>query len=284
AIYTYAQATGEDGIKNLVQLRSEEAVKELALRALADRRPFLEEVASEPFISGLKDLAPRVQVASLIGLGRLERVEAAEALLQRPVPASFAAPAKGEEGPHATPNTAIIPAHLAVKALVAMNAVDACVAAVGSPNSTLALWALRYMHDAKAVDGLIAAYGRLQDETLKDQILTTLARLYKTEAPYDGSWWWSTRPDTHGPYYKPIAWAASDKINAFLTEEWNKSDAAEKAFFADLNGKLRMGISRFGGDEELIVAKEDKVDLNKIRNTKGQIGKSSIEDIMLAMD
>lgn len=284
AIYTYAQAAGKDGIKNLVQLSSEEAVKEFALRALADRKPFLKEVPIEPFISGLKDPSPRVQIASIIGLGRLERVEAAEALLQIPVPASFAAPAKGEEGPHATPNTAIIPAHLAVKALVAMNAVDACVAAVGSPNSTLALWALRYMHDAKAVDGLIAAYGRLQDETLKDQILITLARLYKTEAPYDGSWWWSTRPDTHGPYYKPIAWAASDKINAFLTDEWKKRGNAGKEFFAGLNGKLRLGISQFGGEEEMAPEHETKIDLNKIRNQKGQIGKSSIEDIMLAMD
>ncbi|HTN08237.1 DUF7133 domain-containing protein [Agriterribacter sp.] len=285
AMYTYAQAAGKDGIKNLLQLSSEQAMREFALRALADRKPFLKEVPVEPFISALKEEAsPRVQIAAIVGLGRLGRTEAAEALLQIPVPASFVSPAKGEEGPHAAPNTAIIPAHVAAKALVALNAVDACVAAIGSPNSTLALWALRYMHDPKAVDGLIAAYEKSQDKDLRSKILATVARLYKTEAPYDGSWWWSTRPDTHGPYYKPVTWAASDKINAFLTEEWNKSDAAEKAFFADLNGKLRMGISRFGGDEELIVAKEDKVDLNKIRNTKGQIGKSSIEDIMLAMD
>lgn len=283
-IYTYAQAAGKDGIKNLVGLTAEEAVREFALHALADRKPFLEEVPPEPFINGLKDASPRVQIASIIGLGRLGRTAAAEALLQIPVPASFVSPPAGEEGPHATPNTAIIPAHLAVKALVELNAVDACVAAIGSQNSTLALWALRYMHDQKAVDGLIAAYGKLQDEALKAQILTTLGRVYKTEAPYDGSWWWSTRPDTHGPYYKPITWAASDKINAFLTEEWSKSDAAGKALFATLNGKLRMGITQFGGEEETESVHEAKIDLNKIRNQKGQIGKSSIEDIMLAMD
>ncbi len=283
-IYTYAQVAGKDGTKNLVELTAEEAVREFALRALADRKPLLKEVPIEPFINGLKDGSPRVQIASIIGLGRLGRTAAAEALLQIPVPASFVSPPAGEEGPHATPNTAIIPAHLAVRALVELNAVDACVAAIGSQNSTLALWALRYMHDQKAVDGLIAAYSKSQDETLKAQILTTLGRLYKTEAPYDGSWWWSTRPDTHGPYYKPITWAASDKINAFLTEEWNKSDAAKKDIFATLNGKLRMGISQFGGEEETESVHEAKIDLNKIRNQKGQIGKSSIEDIMLAMD
>ena len=283
-MYTYAQAAGKDGIKKLVELSSEETMREFALRALTDRKPFINEVPVEPFISGLKDTSPRVQIAAIIGLGRLGRTEAAEALLQIPVPASFVSPPKGKEGPHATPNTAIIPAHLAVKALVALNAVDACVAAIGSSNSTLALWALRYMHDTKAVEGLIAAYGKSQDETLKTQILTTLGRLYKTEAPYDGSWWWSTRPDTHGPYYKPITWEASDKINTFLIEQWNKSDAGGKDFFATLNGKLRMGITRFGGEEETESVHEAKIDLNKIRNQKGQIGKSSIEDIMLAMD
>ena len=284
AIYTYAQTAGQDGIKNLVQLSSEEAVKEFALRALADRKPFLKEVPIEPFINGLKDASPRVQIASIIGLGRLGRIEAAEALLQIPVPGSFVSPPKGEEGPHATPNTDIIPAHLAVKALAALNAVDACVAAIDSKNAELALWALRYMHDPRAVDGLIAAYGKTGDKEMKSKILATLARLYKTEAPYDGSWWWSTRPDTHGPYYKPITWASSDKIKSLLTTEWNKQDAAGKEFFAGLNGKLRMGISQFGGEEEMEPEHETKIDLNKIRNRKGQIGKSSIEDIMLAMD
>ena len=284
AIYTYAQAAGKDGIKNLVQLSSEEAVREFALRALADRKPFLKEVPTEPFISGLKDGSPRVQIASIIALGRLGRTEAAEALLQIPVPASFVSPPKGEEGPHATPNTDIIPAHLAVKSLVELNAVEACVAALDAKNAELALWALRYMHDPRAVDGLIAAYGKTGDQDVKNKILTTLGRLYKTEAPYDGSWWWSTRPDTHGPYYKPITWGSSDKIKSFLTTEWNKRDAAGKAFFAGLNGTLRMGISQFGGEEEMEPEHETKIDLNKIRNQKGQIGKSSIEDIMLAMD
>ena len=284
AMYTYAQAAGKEGIQNLAQLCSEEAMSEYALRALADRKPLVNEVPIEPFLTGIKSASPRVQIAAIIGLGRLGRTEAAGALLQIPVPPSFVSPPAGEEGPHATPNTAIIPAHLAVKALVALHAVDACVAAIGSQNSTLALWALRYMHDPKAVDGLIAAYGKSQDAALKAHILTTLGRLYKTEAPYDGSWWWSTRPDTHGPYYKPITWEASDKINAFLAEEWNKSDAAGKDFFATLNGKLRMGIHQFGGEEEAESIHEAKIDLNKIRNQKGQIGKSSIEDIMLAMD
>jgi putative heme-binding domain-containing protein len=140
------------------------------------------------------------------------------------------------------------------------------------------------MHTPKAVDGLMAAYQQTENEEQKKEILTTLSRLYKKEAPYDGSWWWSTRPDTHGPYYKGIVWEASPAIEKLLKEEWNKADDSGKQFFADLNARHRMGIAEFGGEEEAIVAKEEtNVDLEKIKNQKGQVGKSSIEDVMLAM-
>ena len=278
AMYAYVQIVKGGAIKNLLQLATEEPMKAFALRALTDRKPLLKDIPIEPFISALKDTSKEVEFASLIALGRLGRPEAAEALLSIPVPASFIAPARGTEGPHATPNSAIIPAHLAVKALVALHAVDACVKAIGSPNSTLALWALRYMHDPKAVDGLIAAYRHTSDQKLKTDILITLARLYKEEAPYDASWWWGTRPDTHGPYYKPVTWASSDSIKTLLMEEWAKASAAGKQFYADLNGKFRLGITQFGGeDKEETREEEPKVDLNKIRHKKGQIGASSIE-------
>lgn len=285
-MYTYAQAAGENGIKNLVQLTSEEKMQEFALRALADRKPFIDKVPIEPFLKGLKDSSARVQVASIIGLGRLGRKEAAPALLQIPVPPSFKPVPKGEIGPHATPNPEIIPAHLAAHALVSIHAVEACVGAIGTKNSTLALWALRYMHDPKAVDGLISAFKKAENEDLKKEILFTLARLYQKEAPYDGTWWWGTRPDTHGPYYKPVTWESSNKIKTLLIDARNNSNAFGKQFFANLNGKYRLGIHRFGGeDEELAVENaKPKIDLNKIRNKKGQIGRSSIEDIMLAMD
>ena len=44
-----------------------------------------------------------------------------------------------------------------------------------------------------------------------------------------------------------------------------------------------MGIAEFGGDEEFPVVKERKIDLEKIKNKKGQIGKTSIEDVMIAI-
>lgn len=280
-IYTYAQAAGAGGLENLVKLSQEEAVREFALRALADRKPLVGKVPVEPFMQALTDPSVRVQTAAIIGLGRLDRPEAAAALLQTKVPASFAAPAFGTEGPHATPNSAIIPAHLAMRALVNLNAVEACVKAIDSPNSTLALWTLRYMHDPRAVNGLMAAYKNTNDAAKNNQIITTLSRLYKKEADYDGSWWWSTRPDTHGPYYKGIDWASSPAIKDFLVSEWTKAD--NKKFFTELNSRHRMEIPEFGKEETVVAKEEPKVDLEKIRNKKGQIGESSIEDVMLAM-
>ncbi len=187
------------------------------------------------------------------------------------------------EGPHATPNSAIIPAHVAVRALVNLYAVDASVAAIGTPNSTIALWALRYMYDPKAVNGLIAAYKKNKDAAVKKQILITLSRLYKKETPYEGLTWWSTRPDSHGPFYKGMEWGSSPAIKSFLTTERKKADVAGRGFYADLNARHRMGITEFGGEEAVAANGEAKVDLNKIKNKKGQVGSSSIEDVMLAM-
>jgi putative heme-binding domain-containing protein len=282
-IYTYAQAAGEKGVADLVKLTQENEVREFALRALADRKTRLKGVPTAPFIKGVQDQDERVQVAAIVGLGRLERKEAASALLQVKVPASVVAPGKDVEGPHATPNAAIIPAHVAVRALVNLNAVDACLQAIQSENAAIALWALRYLHSPAAVDGLIQAYAQSKDEKLKSQILITLSRLYKKEAPYDASWWWSTRPDTHGPYYKAILWESSPAIEKFLKTEWAKTNPAGKQLFADLNGRHRMGIAEFGGEETVALSEEAKVDLEKIRNQKGQIGKTSIEDVMLAI-
>ena len=283
AIFTYAQLTGASGQKNLLKLVEDEAVKEFSLRALADRKEWASKLPIEPYIEALSHSSPRVRIAAAVGLGRIGNPAAAEHLLKEKMPTSWTAPARGTEGLHATPNSEVIPPHIAVRALVSLNAVEACVNAVGGENSDLALWALRYMHDQQAVDGLIAAYESSDSPELKSKILTTLSRIYHKEAPYDGSWWWSTRPDTHGPYYKTAKWEGSERISQFLKAEWEKSDANGKALFADLNGRLRMGIDQFGGEEEMIAQEDSKINLGNISNKKGQVGRASIEDVMLAV-
>ena len=284
-IYTYTQAAGETGIENLVSLTEDREVREFALRALTDRKGELEKVPLEPFLEGLNDPLERVQVAAIVGLGRLDRKEAARELLTVDVPASLRAPAKDSMGAHATPNPDIIPAHLAVQALVELDAVDATIDAIGTENSRLALWALRYMHDPEAVNGLIAAYEKTEDEELRKEILTTISRLYRKEAPYDGSWWWGTRPDTKGPYYRGIAWESSPQIEQFLKEEWEQTPDADKEFFSYLNDRHGMDIAAFAPEDTGVEGQEEEVDvdLEKITNQKGQVGKASIEDVLLAM-
>lgn len=284
-IYTYAQAAGREGIAALTALTKDEAVREHALRALADRKGLVADVAIDPFLAGLKDANPRVAAAAIIGLGRLGRPEAAAALLQTKLPATFAAPAKGTEGPHATPNPGIVLPHLAVQALVSLHATDAAVAGINGPNGTLALWALRYMHNMKAVKGLIAAYPLAKDINQKNRILTTLARLYKKEADYDASWWWGTRPDSHGPYYKAVSWEGSPAIEQFLKKEALKAPA-RKQYFTDLNERNRMEIAAFAPAKkaEAVAKNEPKIDLEKIKNKKGQVGKASIEDVLIAVN
>ncbi|WP_025763495.1 DUF7133 domain-containing protein [Dyadobacter tibetensis] len=284
AIYTYSQIEGEKAIPNLLKLTADKDLEETVLRALTDRKGTLAKVPTEPFIKALNSGSDRLRVAATIGLGRMGRKEVAEALLNTPVPASFVAPEKGTEGPHAKPNAEIIPAHIAVQALVNLHAVEACVAAIGTKNNRLALWALRYMHDEKAVDGLIGAYGQAKTTDQKKELLMALARLYQKEADYDGSWWWSTRPDTRGPYYKGVEWSSSPRIKTLLMTAFNKADQQGKDFFAEMNSKLRLGIAEFGGEEQPLAKEEKKIDLEKIKNKKGQVGESSIEDVMLAIE
>lgn len=286
AVYTYAQLTGEQGINELLNLSQEPEMREFALRALTDRKGNLDKVPTEPFLAGLRDSSKRVQAVSIVSLGRLGRKEVANQLLQIPVPASFVAPKKGTEGPHDKPNEEIIIPHLAVRALVALDAVDATVSFLGTESPDLALWTMRYMHHPKVVDGLIRAYQQTRDQGLKDKILVSLSRLYQKEAPYDASWWWGTRPDSHGPYYNTEKWAESDKIEQFLVTEKQKSGQAKNSFYADLNEKFRMNIPAFSVQQTAAASKgvkEDKVDLQKIQNQKGQVGKTSIEDVMLAI-
>tara|TARA_B110000116_G_C16797893_1_gene568077 strand:- start:2355 stop:4886 length:2532 start_codon:yes stop_codon:yes gene_type:complete len=225
--------------------------------------------------SGAKKFKARVGLANTSkGKGKIQFI------VSKSIP-PVSGTSSSKEGPHAQPNSPIILPHIAVKALVDMGAAEACVEAVGGPNSRGALWALRLMHNEKAVHGLITKYGSAAAEKFRPGILTALIRLYQIEAPYDGSWWWSTRPDTRGPYYRPIKWEGSEKIGTFIKSVWDKGDYRQ--VIATNNAKTRSGIE--GMDIAKIAAAPTKptIDLSAIARTKGQVGKMSIEDVILAL-
>jgi putative heme-binding domain-containing protein len=285
-IFTYSQIAGENGIDNLVELTGDDTVQEFALRALADRKDYIDQVPAEPFLTALDDSSDRVKIAAIVGLGRMGRPEATQALLDIPIPPSFESPDPRTEGPHASPNPAIIPAHVAVKALVDIGDAEQILDAVESEQNELALWALRYIHQQQVPERLITIYQDSDDAELRNQILHNLARIYHREAPYDGSWWWSTRPDNHGPYYRAIEWGATPLIRDFLLNVWRQSPAEEEQLFAHLNSKYRLEISEFGVTEvpEEPVVEEQEVDFEELASREGQVGEASIEDVMLALE
>lgn len=186
---------------------------------------------------------------------------------------------------HATPNPDIIVPHLAARALIHLEAVDACLEAIGTESEDLALWALSYLHEEAAVKGLLSKLETAEKPKTRQKLLTTLARLYQQEEPYDGTWWWTTRPDTRGPYYKPITWLGSPQIAATLEAETDTSDDEWKSFLADLNDSHRLGLEKLGTN----MAPEDEVeqptvDLAKIAAMEGAVGKTPIEDVILSLD
>lgn len=286
ALYTYAQMTGEKGLEKIAGLAGEEAMKEHVLRAMTDRLGTVDAVPIEPYLAALSHSSDRVKNAAIVGLGRMGRKEAIPELLKIEVPASFQSPEFGTEGPHADPNAEIISSHLAVKTLVRMNAVDELLDAVEKDQNPLAMWALRYIHHPDVPRRLMALYREHPDDLeFRVSILNLLSRLYHQEAPYDSSWWWGTRPDTRGPYYVGIEWDASPQIRDFLLDTWRNSSVDEKELFTFLNTRYRLGIDQFGQIEEDVEEESAPlVDLEKIRNIEGQIGKTSIEDVILALD
>ena len=192
----------------------------------------------------------------------------------------------GKEGPHAKPNASVLLSHVAVKALVDLRASEVCLEAVNTDRSSGALWALRLMHDPGVVQGLMDRYSGASTNGAREGILTVLLRLYHKELPYDGSWWWGTRPDTHGPYYKYATWSESEKIEAFIQTAFRGADLALRGAIAREVARHRVG---FKDINNTVAAKipikpaDPTVDLASIAAKKGQIGKMSIEDVLLIL-
>ena len=222
AIFTYKQLLGAKANAALVALAKDAAVREFALRALADRTTQLEGVPVQLFVDALNDADPRVRLQAVIGLQRLGAKEAAPAILAAAAkwPADESKLGEGEH--YRLPHTTIA-------ALARLGNAKACVAALADPAQRfIAFRALQGIHSDEAVDGLLALSLSGDDEA-RFGAVTTLARLYHVEKPWNYNDWWSTRPDDRGPYFEPVAWSATPRIHAGL-----------EAAYAKLPGKLRM--------------------------------------------
>ena len=186
-----------------------------------------------------------------------------------------APPKQGQtEGPHSTPNADTILPHVAVQSLISLKDTESALQAIPGKNENGALWALRWMHQTEVVDGLISKLNASNDPKLRTKLLINLARLYTKEAPYDGSWWWGTQPDTRGPYYKPILWEASGKIESAYRTAYDQASDKEKKQLAAIATKHRMNLEGIGKMEAV----------KKTNPKQGEVGRTSIEDVMLALD
>jgi putative membrane-bound dehydrogenase-like protein len=228
ALFTLSQLYGKDSRGALVKLAQDPAIREFALRALTDRKADLKGLDTKPFLAALADPSPRVRAQALISLGRFNDASAAKSILPLTArPNGSALPTRKPLQNQPDPDR-VVP-HLAVRALVSLQAVEACLEGLDGPHSAGALWALRYMHDKKAVDGLIKRLGAASSPELRRGILATLIRLYQREADYTGSWW-GIRPDNTGPYYDREEWALSKRIVAVVTVAALDSDPDTAAF------------------------------------------------------
>ncbi len=222
AVFTYKQLRGAKANTQLATLIDDPQIREFAIRALTDRLSQLQDVPLDRLTKALRDSNPRVRLSSVIGLGRLGDLSAAPGIL------TLARSTNGQ--PDATENTSDRALnHAAIKALARLRAVDVCLQALGGTDNEEALKALREMHDMRVIDGVVAALNSTSDPLQRKRLLTTLIRLYHRESDYDGSWW-STRPDTHGPYYHRVTWTGSAKVELALLREFDKNDKTTTDF------------------------------------------------------
>jgi putative membrane-bound dehydrogenase-like protein len=213
ALFTLKQLLGTKSHATILRLAQDDSFREFCLRALADRTSQVAELPVQPFANALRDSNARVRLQAVIALGRIGKSEVAETLVA------------------ATEDPDPLVRHAAINALVALHAVDAILAAVDyRPTSwTGAFQALQQMHDPRVVDGLLQRLHKSTNPGLARRILTALCRLHYREAEYTGNWW-GTRPDTTGPYFKPVEWGQTDRIYRALAEQLHNGNEENQKF------------------------------------------------------
>ncbi len=278
ALYTLKQLLGPESNEPLLTLLASDSIREFALRALTDRKAGLDKLPLEPFLAALKVENPRVRAQALISLGRLGRAEAGEAILPLTQRASNL-PQPTAEPLYKQPDPGRVIPHLAVRALQNCNSVDACLKALEGPHAAGALWALKSMHNKEAVSGLITKLSSVRSFETRQEILTTLIRLYFREGDYKGGWW-GTRPDRDGPYYDRKTWDESTRIAAALTTFLKNSDqkTLEQAAVQLARHKVEIeGLPKTAvatntePDMPIAIAKVDPDNPNLIANLKPEI-------------
>ena len=256
AIFTLKQLDGTSSHSTLTRLAEDAAVREFALRALADRRSQLAGVSTAPFTAALSDPSPRVRAQALVSLGRIGDASIARHMLPLTMrPAGSVMPTSQPVQNQPDPDR-VIP-HLAVRALASLGAVEPCLAALDGEHAPGALAALRLMHSRQAVEGLVQKLRTARNSDLRRSILATLIRLYHREAHYDGSWW-GIRPDSTGPYYDPVRWEMSERIGAVITAAVLDGDADTAAYLRNQLARHQVSLPALPASTAALAKVEEK--------------------------
>ena len=252
ALFALKQLDGIESHGALRKLVGDDAVREFALRALADRKTELGDVKAAPFLTALADPSPRVRAQAVIALGRLGDPSVAASLVPltsrpegSPMPTTRPANAQPDPG-------RVLP-HLAMRALVMLRAVDTCLDAIDGPHREGALRVLRALHEPKAVEGLIKKLATTRSSEARRDLLSTLVRLYHREADYQGSWW-GIRPDTTGPYFDPREWEGSARIASVLKAAVLDGDPQTVAFLRKELARMRVHLEGLPADSAAAIA------------------------------
>ncbi len=276
AIFTLKQLNGKDSHTGLLKLAEDALVREFALRALTDRKKEVEGLESKVFVTALSDESPRVRAQALISLGRLNDPATAKSILP------LTARPKGSSMPTKRPlqdqpdSNRVVP-HLAVRTLVSLNAIDTCLEALDGPNAEGALWAMRYMHNPKVVEGLIKKLGMARTHDLRRGILVTLIRLYHREADYTGTWW-GIRPDSTGPYWDRVEWEMSKRIGSVITAAVLDGDQDTVAYLKVQLARHKVSLAGVSSISEIAKADEKPIVVPKADPKKpDQIGNMAYE-------
>jgi putative membrane-bound dehydrogenase-like protein len=226
ALFTLKQLLGPRSVDALVRLAKTAELREFALRALADRKSETAAVPAKLFIDSLADPNPRIRLQAVVGLARLGKRDAAEAMLLQ------------------TADTDPLVTHAAISALVSLHAVPACLKALDGATPKLipgAARVLQSLHEPAVVEGLIRKVETTQDPAVSHAALKALCRLYYREADWDGRWW-GTRPDNTGPYFKRTSWSQTERIGQVLKEALATADAATMRVLLVEMGRNRIDV------------------------------------------
>ncbi|MCM8535784.1 MAG: hypothetical protein NE334_07610 [Lentisphaeraceae bacterium] len=215
ALYAINLRDKTSAVQSILKLSEDESIREYALRALIDRKDRKTLSLNELIKSGLADKNPRVQMVAAFGARLLNLNQLTNELLKISDDSHERTPlVQGQPHVHRA-----VP-HTARRALVEMAPVSELIKALKDDELRKASFAvLRQIHNKTATTLLLKELVATKGFDKKLPYLKVLLRTYNKEAVWNGTDWWGTRPNSLGPYYKPVTWEMSSAIAAVLRKE-----------------------------------------------------------------